>query len=104
MQCIGEAFGVDPSNRTQRERLSIKPASLKSIFDVYLKTSARASQSPSEGGNQSSQSVAPSNEDKAKAEKLKQDGNQHMTSKSYEKAIECYTQAIELDGLNPVVS
>ncbi|KAF8499442.1 hypothetical protein JB92DRAFT_934566 [Gautieria morchelliformis] len=27
-QSIGEAFGVDPSNEQQRERLSIKPANL----------------------------------------------------------------------------
>ncbi|CCO27882.1 similar to Hsc70 cochaperone SGT [Rhizoctonia solani AG-1 IB] len=38
IQCIGEAFGVDPSNTEQKEKLSIKPATLQSLFDVYLKT------------------------------------------------------------------
>lgn len=38
IQCIGEAFGVDPTDEQQRQRLSIAPASLPSIFDVFLKT------------------------------------------------------------------
>jgi len=101
VQCIGEAFGVDPSNVNQKERLSIKPASLQSIFDVYLKTSARATQSKPEQGPQSSQPGS-SNEVKAQAEKHKQTGNQHMSARSYDKAIESYTQAIDLDGSSPV--
>ncbi|EGO02707.1 hypothetical protein SERLA73DRAFT_130961, partial [Serpula lacrymans var. lacrymans S7.3] len=36
IQCIGEAFGVDPVDEEQRERLSIEPAKLQSIFDVFL--------------------------------------------------------------------
>lgn len=101
MQCIGEAFGLDPSNQRQRERLTIKPATIQSIFDVYLKTSSR-----SESGNagQPYAVAGPSNEDKTDAEKLKQTGNSHMSSKLYDQAIESYTQAINLDGTNPVVS
>ena len=38
VQCIGEAFGVNPSDDAQRKKLSIKPATLRSLFDVYLKT------------------------------------------------------------------
>jgi len=38
IQCIGEAFGVNPSDEAQRQKLSIKPATLRSLFDVYLKT------------------------------------------------------------------
>lgn len=38
IQCIGEAFGVDPNDSKQRERLSIAPATLPNIFDVYLRT------------------------------------------------------------------
>jgi len=96
VQCIGEAFGVDPTNKTQKERLSIDPATLQSIFDVYLKTSARVAQS------QEKPLHTPSTEDKAKAERLKQTGNQHMSSKLYDQAIQSYTQAIELDETSPV--
>lgn len=38
MQCIGEAFGVDPADEAQKEQYSTKPANLLSIFEVYLKT------------------------------------------------------------------
>jgi hypothetical protein len=38
MQCIGDVFGVDPTDAQQRQALSIKPASLSSLFDVFLKT------------------------------------------------------------------
>jgi len=96
VQCIGEAFGIDPANTTQIERLSIKPATLQSIFEVYLKTTAGAV------GSQSKRSM-PSSEMKANADKCKQAGNQHMSKKAYGEAIESYSQAIELDGTNPVV-
>lgn len=29
---------MDPSNQEQKDKLSVKPATLPSIFDVYLKT------------------------------------------------------------------
>lgn len=41
IQCIGEAFGVDASDEATRQRLSVKPATLPSIFDVYMKTKER---------------------------------------------------------------
>ncbi|KAG1754980.1 TPR-like protein [Suillus paluster] len=97
IQCIGEAFGVDPSDDKQRERLSIKPAKLQTIFDVFLKT--RSKVGPSSAPTTPS---APSTEDKAKAEKLKQTGNTRMTAKKYDEAIDAYTKAIALDSTNPV--
>ncbi|KAG2350701.1 hypothetical protein BDR05DRAFT_40507 [Suillus weaverae] len=75
IQCIGEAFGVDPSDDMQRQRLNIKPAKLQTIFDVFLKTRDKVVSSPA------STPSAPSAETKAKAEKLKQTGNTHMTVK-----------------------
>ncbi|KXN83637.1 Small glutamine-rich tetratricopeptide repeat-containing protein 2 [Leucoagaricus sp. SymC.cos] len=107
VQCIGEAFGVDPSNQEQVEKLSVKPATLRSIFDVYMKTrdnfGARAQASASSFVDaSSSSSKSPTAEDKEKAEKLKQEGNILMTAKKYDEAIETYTKAIALDGTNPV--
>ena len=43
VQCIGEAFGVDPQDEGHRSRLSVAPATLPSIFDVYLKTREKVS-------------------------------------------------------------
>jgi hypothetical protein len=42
MQCIGEAFGVDGTDESQKQQYSTKPATLLSIFDVYLKTKSKA--------------------------------------------------------------
>ncbi|KAF8559371.1 hypothetical protein OG21DRAFT_1403388, partial [Imleria badia] len=36
IECIGEAFGIDLSDDAQRKQLSIKPAKLQTIFEVFL--------------------------------------------------------------------
>lgn len=86
--------------------MSVKPTTLQSIFDVYMKTrdkvGARAQTSVSEDTASSSASKAPTAEDKAKADKLKQEGNSLMSAKKYDEAIEAYAKAITLDGTNPV--
>lgn len=114
VQCIGEAFNVDPSDSAQRDRLSVKPASLQSIFDVYLKTrekmgpqsasspSASTSESVPSTSTNSSTPRVPSADDKAAAEKLKATGNSQMSAKQYDAAIESYTQAIQRDPTNAV--
>lgn len=98
VQCIGEAFGVDPTDQQQVERLSVKPATLQTIFDVFLKTREKVGSAPVP----SASLKVPSADDKAKAEKFKQSGNTLMSSKKYDQAIESYTQAIALDSTNPV--
>ena len=37
-QCISEAFGIDLDDAAQQKALSIQPASLLSIFEVFQKT------------------------------------------------------------------
>ncbi|KZS96164.1 TPR-like protein [Sistotremastrum niveocremeum HHB9708] len=105
VQCIGEAFGVDPSNKEQSDRLSIKPASLPTIFDLFLKTREKLS-GPAAGSSSRSvptpQPAGPSAADKAEAERHKKEGNVLMSQKSYDAAIESYSRSIELDGQNPV--
>ncbi len=103
VQCIGEAFGVDPTDQGQVDRLSVKPATLQSIFEVFLKTKDRISSTSQVPPSASSAApVPPSAEDKAAAEKHKQEGNALMTSKQYDKAIYAYTEATKLDPSNPV--
>ena len=97
VQCIGEAFGVDPSDKEQSERLSIKPATLESVFDLCLKTRDKVASSSSQP-----KPAGPTAEDKANAEKLKQKGNTLMSGKKYDEAIQVYTEAIDLDSTNPV--
>ncbi|KAJ6501633.1 putative stress-induced protein STI1 [Mycena vitilis] len=105
IQCIGEAFGVDPSDEQQVSRLSVKPATLPTIFDVFLKTREKVGASAAPASSSASKPSEPksiSPEDKAQAEKFKQSGNSLMSSKQYEKAIESYTQAIDKDPTNPI--
>lgn len=102
VQCIGEAFGVDPSNKDEVDRLSIKPATLQSIFDVFLKTRDKVGSGPQISSGSFAQPKTPSTDDKAQAEKLKQSGNALMSSKKYDEAIDAYNQALALDSTNPV--
>ncbi|KAJ1310801.1 hypothetical protein OPQ81_009321 [Rhizoctonia solani] len=103
IQCIGEAFGVDPSNKEQTEKLSIKPANLQSLFDVYLKTKDKVgTQAASTSSTPVAPPSGPSAADKEKAEKHKQSGNNFMANKEYQRAIDAYTEAIAIDPNNPV--
>ncbi|KAI3615513.1 hsc70 cochaperone [Moniliophthora roreri] len=101
VQCIGEAFGVDPSDEKQVERLSVKPATLQSIFDVYLKTRDKIG-STSQASSSTPSQTGPSAQDKAKAEEFKAKGNSLMSSKKYDEAIAAYGEAITLDSTNPI--
>jgi small glutamine-rich tetratricopeptide repeat-containing protein alpha len=77
----------------------VKPATLQSIFDVFVKTRDKVSSEPPPVYSQSS---GPSANDKVEAEKFKQAGNAHMSSKEYDAAIESYNKAVSLDSTNPV--
>lgn len=109
VQCIGEAFGVDPSDSNQVAKLSIKPAKLQTIFDVAVNARMKMGSTPSAAAAPASSapSAAPattnvSDADKAKAEASKVKGNSLMSAKSYDQAIQAYTEAIAIDGTNPV--
>lgn len=105
IQCIGEAFGVDPSDDAQVQRLSVKPATLQTIFDVFLKTRDRIGSGTTGAASSAPTPAAPkepSAADKAAAEKLKVEGNSQMSAKKYDEAIASYTRAIELDSTNAV--
>ncbi|KAH9982709.1 hypothetical protein BGW80DRAFT_1264648 [Lactifluus volemus] len=103
VQCIGEAFGVDLADQEQVNRLSVKPATLQTIFDVFLKTKEKIGSTPQVPPTTAPETPVPASaEDKAQAEKNKQAGNSLMNSKQYDKAIDAYTEAIKLDPSNPV--
>jgi hypothetical protein len=40
-QCIAELFDIDTENPDHRRELSIRPASLTDIFDVFLRAQQR---------------------------------------------------------------
>ena len=81
----------------------MKPATLQTIFEVYLKTKDKINSTAQPAASTApGQSTTLSAEDKAAAEKHKQEGNAHMTSKQYDEAIDAYTKAIERDPYNPI--
>lgn len=102
---------MDPSDNEQAQKLSIKPASLPTVFDTFLKTrdrmagsasAASTSQPPKPTPAQSSAPKSPSAVDKEAADKHKMEGNRLMTSQQYSGAIDAYTKAIECDPSNAV--
>lgn len=99
IQCIGEAFGVDGDNEEQRAQLSIAPATLPGIFEVFRKTQARK-----RGGDSSTPDAAPvvGEKEKREAEEAKALGNAQMAAKSYAQAISHYDRAISLNPTSAV--
>jgi small glutamine-rich tetratricopeptide repeat-containing protein alpha len=103
-ECITDAFDL-----ASAQSLSIKPTKLTSIFDAYLRTQVSApvaTVSAVESGiNALDVSDAPKESEddlKKRAEAHKARGNKEMTVKNYEGAIQAYTDAIAIDGKNPV--
>lgn len=65
-------------------------------------TASSTEQSTSSSTTGQSAGTAPTDAQKAEAEKLKAQGNAKMSSKDYDAAIELYTEAIAKDGTNAV--
>ena len=106
VSCIGESFGVDPDSASDKSQYTLAPANLLTLLDVYLKTKAKSAPAPAATPAAAPTPAAPSFSgpsaaDKAKAEALKTTGNQQMSQKLYDSAIESYTSAIALVP-NPV--
>ncbi|KAI3630740.1 hypothetical protein MIR68_012175 [Amoeboaphelidium protococcarum] len=100
--CILEAFRV--MEETEAAKYSIKPASLKSIFDVYLnmQKSQQGAQKQTAESSAAGSSSSSSAQTQKEAEEVKKRGNQLLVEKKYAEAIEQYGKAIELDASNPV--
>ncbi|KAJ3064444.1 hypothetical protein HDU98_012157 [Podochytrium sp. JEL0797] len=95
ISCISEAFGFDFGDEEQAKALTIKPASLPVIFEVFTKTQSKVAES--KAGQKDDSAAA-----KAKAEISKNQGNKLMADKKYKQAIKKYTEAIDLDSSNAV--
>ncbi|KAJ3351681.1 hypothetical protein GGF32_004110 [Allomyces javanicus] len=107
MQCLQDVFKVDLDDAEQQALFSMKPASLMSVFDVYLKTKAandaKARAVPAAAA--AAASAAPRNvsdEDKKRAEELKAQGNKLVAERKFPEAVVKYTDAIALNPNNAV--
>lgn len=101
VNCIAEAFKVDPTDKAAVSQ-AIGDQNLLKIYGVFEKLqSAKPAASASASASASSSAPASgpiSEETKKEAEGLKSKGNAAMAQKDYPKAIDLYTQAL---GLHP---
>lgn len=120
--CIADAFKVDPSDKAAVQD-AVGGQGLLSIYGVYEKLKGKGGAVPgatdgSAGGSGqdglrsaaaaaaaagAAEAQGESEEGlKKRADQLKGQGNAAMQQRDYNKAIEFYTQALELQPLNPV--
>ncbi|KAI1345725.1 small glutamine-rich tetratricopeptide repeat-containing protein 2-like protein [Xylaria sp. FL0043] len=106
INCIAESFKVDPTDKTA-VKAAIGSQNLMQIYGVYEKLKS-AKPAPSGGAPSSSAAGStgspklPTDEEKARAEDLKAQGNKAMTSKDYARAIDLYSQALALHPGNAI--
>lgn len=106
INCIGESFGVDPSDKAAVSQ-AVGAQNLFQIYSVYEKLKNVTSSKPTASEGSSSSSVppstaAPTEEQKKQAEALKSKGNAAMAQKDYPTAIDFYTQALALHPGNAI--
>lgn len=113
--CIAEAFKVDPSDKAAVSD-ALGGQNLLDIYGVYEKLKgkgagasagasgpdARAAAAAAAAAGAAEAQGESSEELKKKADGLKGQGNAAMQQKDYSKAIDFYTQALELQPLNPI--
>jgi small glutamine-rich tetratricopeptide repeat-containing protein alpha len=108
INCIAEAFGVDPSDKAAMTQ-AVGTQNLFQVYSVYEKlknaapkpTTSSSSTEPSTSGQQQ-QPPTVTEEQKKQAEALKSKGNAAMAQKDYAAAIDLYTQALALTPGNPI--
>lgn len=106
INCIGEAFAVDPSDEAAVSQ-AIGAQNLLQIYSVYEKLKNATPSKPAAAESSSASAAepstsAPTEEQKKQAEALKSKGNAAMAQKDYVTAIDLYTQALALHPGNAV--
>jgi small glutamine-rich tetratricopeptide repeat-containing protein alpha len=112
--CIAEAFKVDPTDEAAVKD-AVGGQNLLAIYSVYEKLKGKSTASTTGASSaaearpatpqtaaKDASSGGTSAETKKKADELKGKGNAAMQKKDYDAAIDLYTQAINLDPLNPI--
>ncbi|KAI1172611.1 hypothetical protein F4777DRAFT_496597 [Nemania sp. FL0916] len=126
INCIAESFKVDPTDKTAVQA-AIGSQNLLQIYGVYEKLKSSTGGKPSSstassasasgaspsasasasfaGGSSASSASAPklpTDDEKARAEDLKIQGNKAMTLKDYARAVDLYSQALALHPGNVI--
>jgi small glutamine-rich tetratricopeptide repeat-containing protein alpha len=106
INCIGESFGVDPSDKAAVSQ-AVGAQNLFQIYSVYEKLKSAAPASKPAGAAASAPTpaattAAPTDEQKKQAEALKSKGNAAMAQRDYPTAIDFYTQALAVHPGNAI--
>lgn len=100
IECLSDVFNVDLDNKTK----VFGNQSLLTLFSAFqkLQASKESAKSAAAASEDSKPVSTVSDEDKAKAEVFKLEGNKAMGARSYPEAISAYTKAIELNPHNAI--
>ncbi|KAG9303391.1 hypothetical protein G9A89_013717 [Geosiphon pyriformis] len=112
VQCIGEAFGVDPQDPEQKSLYSTKHA-LPIIFNMAVEAEERLSKKTGPSGTFRAVPVSAktepekkpnelTEEEKKKSEDLKAAGNRKVAERDYAEAVKLYGEAIVINPNNAV--
>jgi small glutamine-rich tetratricopeptide repeat-containing protein alpha len=106
INCIGEAFGVDPSDKAAVQQ-AVGHQNLLQVYSAYEKLKnaskpAGAASGSSAGASTSAPATEITEDQKKQAEALKSKGNAAMAQKDYATAIDLYTQALDIYPGNAV--
>ncbi|KAK3292095.1 uncharacterized protein B0H64DRAFT_346640 [Chaetomium fimeti] len=108
INCIGESFGVDPSDKAAVSS-AVGAQNLFQIYSVYEKLKSASPSKPAGAAAAGSASAptpaaaaAPTDEQKKQAEALKSKGNTAMAQRDYPTAIDFYTQALAVHPGNAI--
>ncbi|KAK9450508.1 uncharacterized protein V1518DRAFT_214163 [Limtongia smithiae] len=100
IQCLTDVFGVDPA----RKQTVFPKQTLLTVFQAYEKVrdaqAAKAAPSASASPKPAEQVIT--EEDKARAEALKAEGNRYVAARDYAAAVDAYTSAIAVDPTNKI--
>uniref|UniRef100_A0A8W8NRH0 SGTA homodimerisation domain-containing protein n=1 Tax=Magallana gigas TaxID=29159 RepID=A0A8W8NRH0_MAGGI len=94
IQCLESAYSIDTQDESHIAKYQVQ----RNLLDIF--NSQISSEPESDFSTLSLHEPTP--EEKEKAEKLKNEGNNFMKEEKFSDALECYSQAVKLDNKNSV--
>ncbi|XP_062509371.1 small glutamine-rich tetratricopeptide repeat-containing protein alpha-like isoform X2 [Corticium candelabrum] len=94
VDCLAQCYELNLSDRGGLEKMRVG----RNLMDIF----SRACVGDLEAAEKSMEPGVLSEEDKQRAEALKNEGNEFIKSNKFESALQCYNGAIEIDPKNPI--
>jgi len=87
IQCLESAYGINRDDGSTQLQVAMP------LLEMFTTVT---------GQSDGADDKQPTDEDKAEAERLKNEGNDLMKAEKYEEALKCYSSAIQLDRKNAI--